>query len=378
MAGKYKAVLIGAAHMHCLYLSRDIIACEGLEFCGFSDTEALTKEPVEPVPFTRKWNKQYITERLGVRYYDDWIAMLDEVRPDLAIVSTETCLHPLVFEACAERGIAVSMEKPMAVSYAEALKMARTAERTGTPLMVNWPMAWMPFMPIYKDIIESGRIGRIVKMHVIVGHPGPLGRGVRHPQVDETSDNTTPAQKASTWWHTRELGGGAMLDFCGYGAMACNYLAGQKAVMATGMRANTMSQFGDADDNGVIIVRYPEFMATLEGSWTVPVATQLPPGPTIYGTEGLVRVSGSGTGDDTVIEIVGYDGRIERVAAPAPRKELKNVQEAFVHHMDTGEPLPVFLDMYENLDVMAILDAGVNSAISGRVEPVQTRAWGNR
>ena len=374
---KYKVVIIGVAHMHCMYLALDTINNPDLEMSAFSDTASLTDEPEELVPFTRKWNKVYLKDRLGIRFYDSYTQMLDEIKPDLAIISTETCLHPEVVEECAKRGITVSMEKPMAVSYAEALKMVRIQEKYGTEILVNWPMAWMPFMPVYKKLLAEGRIGRIVKMHTIVGHPGPLGPGVRHPQVDETSDKTTMEQKARTWWHTASLGGGAMLDFCGYGAMACNYLADEKAVSAMGMRANTMHQLGDADDNAVMMVRYPSFIATLEGSWTIPIKEAgNPPGPTVWGTKGMMKIVPE---DGKIfIEVIGFDGSFERIEAPTPKPELANVQAAFVHHKETGKPLPVFLNIYENLDVMGILDAGVKSAVSGEMEMVQSRAYGNR
>jgi predicted dehydrogenase len=51
------------------------------------------------------------------------------------------------------------------------------------------------------------------------------------------------------------------------------------------------------------------------------------------------------------------------------------VAEEFIHHLATGEPLHPTLDSALNLEVMAILDAGVRSAVSGTVEPVNNAAW---
>lgn len=375
MNKKFKAVLIGAAHMHVLYLARECLENPEIELMGFADTAPLRNEfsgcPGNP-PFTRNWNIEYVCSRLGVKLYDNYVDMLDSVKPDLAIISTETPLHVEVFEKCAERGIAVSMEKPMAVSYSDGLKMARVAERTGATLMVNWPLAWQPCMIQYKELLESGRLGQLVKVHQLVGHPGPLGRGVRHPKVEETSDSTTGIEKSATWWHTAAIGGGAMLDFCCYGAMACNFLVGQQAVSATAMRLNSMSQWGDADDNAAMIVRYPECIAVLEGSWTVPVGGTRP-GPTLYGTEAMAECRD--TSEGVVVTVRDFAGHVEDLPIRVNEPHLKNITTAFVHHMKTGEPLPRYLDLYENLDVLAILDAGVRSANSGKTEIVSTRAW---
>jgi predicted dehydrogenase len=57
---------------------------------------------------------------------------------------------------------------------------------------------------------------------------------------------------------------------------------------------------------------------------------------------------------------------------PAGRATLA---EEFVHHLETGEPLHPTLQLAHNLEVMAILDAGIRSAASGRQELVGDAAW---
>lgn len=46
-----------------------------------------------------------------------------------------------------------------------------------------------------------------------------------------------------------------------------------------------------------------------------------------------------------------------------------------IYHLETGEPLHPTLDMMQNLEVMAILDAGIRSAESGKVELVNDATW---
>ena len=186
------------------------------------------------------------------------------------------------------------------------------------------------------------------------------------------ADATTDGEKAGTWWHTAALGGGAMLDFCCYGAMASNYLIGRPATAAMGMRLNSMHPLGDADDNAAMIVRYPDCMAVLEGSWTVP-AGAAPPAPTLYGTEGMAECAS--VADGVQITVRDFHGHSEQLPVLAPEEHLRDITTAFVHHVLTGEPMPEVLDVKHNLEALAILDAGLRAAEAGRMELVPTRAW---
>jgi hypothetical protein len=46
-----------------------------------------------------------------------------------------------------------------------------------------------------------------------------------------------------------------------------------------------------------------------------------------------------------------------------------------IHHLDTGEPLHPTLQLPLNLEVMAILDAGIRAATSQQLELVDNSTW---
>ena len=46
-----------------------------------------------------------------------------------------------------------------------------------------------------------------------------------------------------------------------------------------------------------------------------------------------------------------------------------------MHHIETGEPLHPTLGLLFNLQAMAILDAGIRSAASGKMEMVNNETW---
>jgi hypothetical protein len=53
----------------------------------------------------------------------------------------------------------------------------------------------------------------------------------------------------------------------------------------------------------------------------------------------------------------------------------QDVAQEYVHHLDTGDPLHPSLGLWFNVDVMAILDAGVRSAASAKLETVDNATW---
>ncbi len=371
MARTYGVGVIGFAHMHV----NNVLAIFGrhprVRLVAGADTVPDIPEKRKG-PYTRGWNLEHALKNLGLpRSYDDYREMLRRERLDLVICCSENARHQEVVEACAAAGVGVCVEKPMAVNLSQALGMARAAKAAGTPLFVNWPMTWNPAARAAKELIDAGAVGRVLQITTRIGHTGPLGAGARHEGVSEEAAPLTPEELGAVWWHRLSAGGGAMLDFCCYGAMIARWFLGQPAQAAVGMRANLNSPWGDADDNGAMIVRFPAALARFEATWTT-ADHGAGGGPVVYGTEGtLVMEEGEGKVSLTVCK----GGK----RTPHPLKPLPegrhDIAHETVHHLDTGEPLHPTLDLPVNLDAMAIVDAGIRSADSGKLEPVDNAAW---
>ncbi|TFG72509.1 MAG: hypothetical protein E4H27_02505 [Anaerolineales bacterium] len=163
-----------------------------------------------------------------------------------------------------------------------------------------------------------------------------------------------------------------MLDYCCYGAMLSRWVIGEQAVAALGMKANLASQWGDAEDNGVMLVRFPQAMALLEGSWTT-FDHGVPTGPIFYGTTGTL-VMDQRDGEPVVRLERGHGQTTIYACQPLPEGRT-DVAEEYIHHLETGEPLHPTLEMNLNLEIMAILDAGVRSAASNKLEVVNSPTW---
>jgi predicted dehydrogenase len=371
----YRLGIIGFAHMHVNTLLDGFAELPNVQCVACADTVPAAPT-ISSKASTRKANLRRAQEKTGIaRIYDDYRTMLDREKLDIVLFCPENARHGEVAEAIAAARAHMLTEKPMAATLGEALRMARAAKSAGVKLVVNWPTTWSPAIRAMKALIDQGAIGEVWQVKWRNGASmGPLAYGTG-------PDLVTDAEKAAEWWHRSATGGGALLDYCCYGACLSRWYLGQQAVAALGMKANVGSLYGDAEDNAVMTVRFPKAMAILEATWTT-WHTGVTNGPFIYGLKGTLvvdRQAKAGGGSEEVVKVYttrGQEGEPDFVVRgePLPAGRATPAQE-LLHHLETGEPLHPTLEVQHNLEVIAILDAGIRSAASGRIELVNDASW---
>ena len=146
------------------------------------------------------------------------------------------------------------IEKPMAADLDGAESMLVAARKRGVPLMVNWPTVWRPALRYGLTLAAEGVVGDPIQVSHRGGHAGPREFGCS-PQFSE-------------WlYDPKRNGGGALVDYCGYGALLCRLVLGQP----TGVIAITLPPRKPdltAEDNAVVVLSYPRAIGLLEASWT--------------------------------------------------------------------------------------------------------------
>ncbi len=367
----YRVGIIGFAHMHINSLVAQFHQHPQVDLIACADTMPLRPELREAL-YTRGWNiKNALTKFNVPKQYDTYAAMLQQETLDIVICCAENAQHAAVTEACAAAGVHMVVEKPMASSLSHGLRMVRANQAAGTSLIVNWPTTWSPAIRQAKTLLDEGVIGRVLEVKWRGGHLGPLGYGVSHPGIQEGAGPMTGVERGATWWHQADTGGGAMLDYCCYGSKLARWFIGVPGLGAIGMKANLNSQWGDADDNAAMIVRFPGAIGLFEGSWTT-IDHGVSPGPIVYGTEGTLVIERKQEQSLRLIKADGQSSLVECALLPEGRS---TIAEEMIHHLDTGDALHPTLALDFNIEVMAILDAGVRSAVSGQLEMVDNATW---
>lgn len=144
-----RLVLLGAGLMGREHAGL-IGAHPGAELAGIADASAASRE--------------YAASR-GVPFYADFAAMLDEVRPDGAIVALPNHLHVSAGLACIERGIPCLVEKPVADTIEAARRLVAASEQRGVPVLVGHHRRHSPDIREARRIVRDGELGPLVAVN---------------------------------------------------------------------------------------------------------------------------------------------------------------------------------------------------------------------
>lgn len=281
-------------------------------------------------------------------YHADLEEMITATKPQAVLAYTNTLDHRKVVEVCAKHGVAVMMEKPLAVSAEDAHAIARAAQAGKIPVLVNYFTTWEPSRRGAYEMAREGAIGDIRKVVAHDGHKGPKEIGV--------------GPEFLAWLTDPKLnGGGALYDFGCYGADFMTWLMhGERPLTVTAVTQTIKPEvYPKVDDDATIVLTYPKAEAILEASWNWPFGRS---DVEVYGKTGTVFTAGR---DELEVRREG-DAEAKKVAAKAlaaPEDDELRYLRAVV--LDGLKPEgPGSLEV--NVVVAEILDAARESAKSGR------------
>jgi predicted dehydrogenase len=104
--------------------------------------------------------------------YPDWQAMAAAGRlADAAIIATQDAMHVEPVESFAARGYHLLLEKPMAPTEHDSVRIAEAAQRAGVMLAVCHVLRYTVYTRTLKALLDAGRIGEIAS----VEHLEPVG-----------------------------------------------------------------------------------------------------------------------------------------------------------------------------------------------------------
>ncbi len=201
--------------------------------------------------------------------------MIKAEKPEAVAAFNSIFEHLEVVEQCAPMGIHVMVEKPLAVSYAHAVKMEALARKHGIVLITNYETTWYSSVhQAYKMIHDTSSIGAIRKLVVHDGHKGPKEIGVRKEFLEWLTD-------------PMKNGGGALIDFGCYGADLSSWLMkGQRPVSVTAVTQQIKpSVYPKVDDEATIILTYPSSQTIIQASWNWPFSRK---DLEVYGQSGTI------------------------------------------------------------------------------------------
>ncbi|MBO4407600.1 MAG: Gfo/Idh/MocA family oxidoreductase [Clostridia bacterium] len=353
---KLRAVLLGFEHVHAVSMYDAFSRYpDKYELLGCAEPPMKEGEiPEDPAA-----RKARVLGKRPLPLYENWEELLEK-KPDLAIVCSNIARYADIASETLGRGIPTLLEKPMAVNFGEGLRMARAASRAKTTLAINWPVAWFDSFRKVKELCDEGRIGRILRVH----YRSPATVGPYDP------GKLTEEEMEKLFWYHRALGGGSSFDYACYGCTLSTWIFGKRAERVAGVRKNFLLPFSDVEDYTAYTLDFGDGVGLIEGSWSTLNNGEVPTGPVVYGSEGVIvadryhsevkvyrRFSHQNTEPDEIFRTPPWNATTDDVAKHLYR------------HLTAGEPLYELLTPAFNLDALAALDAGIRSSASGRFEP---------
>lgn len=283
--------------------------------------------------------------------YPTMEALYTVVKPEAVTAFNDIYGHLQVVEFFAPKGVHIMVEKPLAVNWEHAKKMADLAKMNGVELLTNYETSWYGSnKEAFELVNEKTKIGPVQRMVFHHGHPGPIEIGC-NPEFLE--------------WLTDPIlnGGGALTDFGCYGAnLATWFLEGEVPKKVTAVTRNYKPEkYPKVDDDATIIVDYEGKQIIIQASWNWSHNRK---DMEVYGTTGYVFCK-----DGTQMEVLedGKAGPFSKEAEPLKM----GVHDPFAYlNQVVNRNLKVesfsVHSLENNLLVMQILEAAKHSAEIGK------------
>lgn len=276
------------------------------------------------------------------RSYSDWQEMLESEEFDALLVCSNNRESTEITIAALGKGIPCLVEKAMAADAADADRMLAAQKASGKTLMINWPLAWNPWLYEIKNQLDAGAIGHPFHMRFSIGHSGPKEIGCDEYFVGWLYDETLN-------------GGGAIADFGSYGAVLSRFLFGMPETVYC-VRGNFTKDYDVCDDHAVIVLKYPKMSIVLEGTWAT-AAGDSGGNPVVFGKSGTLGVYGS--------QLKKLAPRTEAQEIESPALAESNPAAYFLACVNEGTTPEGIRNPELAADACRILDAAIKSSKSG-------------
>lgn len=100
------------------------------------------------------------------KWYTDASELIEDPDVNAVYIATPPSSHATFAIMAMRAGKPCYIEKPLAASYNDCIRINRISEQTGVPCFVAYYRRYLPYFQKVKEIIESGTIGNVVNVQV--------------------------------------------------------------------------------------------------------------------------------------------------------------------------------------------------------------------
>ena len=100
------------------------------------------------------------------KWYTDAQELIDDPDVNAIYIATPPSSHATFAIMAMRAGKPVYIEKPLAASYNDCIRINRISEQTGVPCFVAYYRRYLPYFQKVKEIIENGTIGKVINVQI--------------------------------------------------------------------------------------------------------------------------------------------------------------------------------------------------------------------
>ena len=213
--------------------------------------------------------------RCGVRGYQDYREMLSDLSPTLCAIATESGKHAAIALECIDAGANVIIEKPIALSLADADEIIRRGRERGVKVCSCHQNRFNIAIQHIRKALEQGRFGKL-----------------SHGSVHVRWSRGEEYYKQAPWRGTRAQDGGALMNQSIHGIDLLCWMMGDEISEIRAFTANRFHPYIECEDLGAAVIRFKNgALGIVEGTTNV-FPQNLEETLYIFGEKGTVKAGG--------------------------------------------------------------------------------------
>lgn len=220
---------------------------------------------------------EYTPEEAGaIARYADWNRLFDEEKPTLVSIALPSGLHAACAKDAISRGIHVIIEKPIALSMADADEIVRMAEESNVKVSACHQNRFNLAVQEMRRYLEGGMFGTLSNAAVTVRW-----------------SRTREYYAADDWRGTWAMDGGALMNQSIHGIDLLRWMCGGKLTTVYGVTKRQYHPYIQAEDVGTAVLTFANgCVATAEGGVNVS-GPDLEEHLTLIGSKGTMKLGGT-------------------------------------------------------------------------------------
>ena len=234
---------------------------------------------IEPDNIENLLAKHDLQNDSSIARYTDYKKMIEEHHElELVAIATSSGAHAEIALYCIDHGINVIIEKPMAMSMADAEEIIKRSEEKGVKVSACHQNRFNVAVQQMRNALESGRFGK-------------LSHGSIHVRWNRGKQYYEQAPWRGTWAED----GGCLMNQCIHGIDLLRWMMGDDVVSVYGVTRQQQHDYLEVEDIGMAVVTFANgAVATIEGTTNV-YPQNLEETLYLFGENGTVKLGGKST-----------------------------------------------------------------------------------